>query len=68
MPHSKINMEKNASYIVTESKYILAHRARCVCNCSSVVLNLLGGKRYWTRVQFSCGERIKINCHCLKKV
>jgi len=68
MLHSKIDMVKNALYEITTSKYVAAHRARYGCNCSAVVLNLLGGKRYWTRVQFDCGERIKINCHCLKKV
>ena len=68
MTHEKIDMVKNAKYRITVDKYVSAHRLRCSCNCSAVVLNLLGGKRYWTRVKFDCGEIIKINCHCLEKI
>lgn len=68
MSHQKVDMKKNVYYKIITPKYISAHRARCGCNCSGVVLNLLGGLRVWTRVRFECEEMIKINCQALKIV
>lgn len=66
--HSKKNMKKDAQYAIIVDKIVASHRMRCVCACPVVVKNLMGGLRVWTRVEFECGERIKINCHCLEKV
>jgi hypothetical protein len=65
---TKVDMDKNVKYDIIVKKIVLAHQHRCECECSSIVLNLLGGLRLWTRVEFDCGERIKINCHALEKV
>jgi len=66
--HPLVEMKKNAPVEITEEKYVELHRHRCFCECSSIVLNLMGDKRSWTRVRFDCGEMIKINCSVLKKV
>jgi hypothetical protein len=65
--HKKKTMKRNKTYRITEAKLVEAHRWRCGCNCSDIVLNLISGELIWTRVEFKCGERIKINCHCLEK-
>ena len=66
--HHKKSMKKNEEYVVVCNKIVEAHKYRCGCDCKCVVMNLLGGKRVWTRIEFECGERIKINCHCLEKL
>jgi len=66
--HNKIAMKKNAKYRIVVDKYIDGHRIRNGCSCSNVVLNLINGRRIWTRIRFDCGEVCKINCHCLEKV
>ena len=66
--HEKVQMKKNRKYVLLVEKILVAHRWRCNCECSEEVMNLLGGLRAWTRIEFECGERIKVNCHCLKKL
>jgi len=66
--HPKKEMEKSVEYIVICNKIVEAHRHRCYCECKDVVMNLMGGRRIWTRIEFECGERVKVNCHCLEKL
>jgi hypothetical protein len=66
--HNKKAMKKNVKYKIIIVKYIEAHRARNGCNCSDEVLNMINGRRVWTRVRFDCGEIKKINCNCLEKI
>lgn len=66
--HPRVKMKKNTLVEITEPKYVELHKDRCFCECSNIVLNLMGDKRVWTRVKFDCGEMIKINCNVLKKV
>jgi hypothetical protein len=66
--HLKIDMKKNEDYIVMNEKIVDMHRLRCVCNCSDVVKNLRGGFIVVTIIEFECGERVKVNCHCLEKL
>jgi len=66
--HVKKNMKKNKRYIITCQKLFDAHKLRNICDCSNVVVNLKDGLLVWTHVEFECGERIKINCHCLEIV
>ena len=68
MKHTAIEMVKDAKYKITDEKYLFGHQFRCKCQCSDEVLNLLSGQLVWTRVQFDCGEIIKINCQCLEKI
>jgi hypothetical protein len=64
--HVKVEMIKLHKYKILYVKYIETHRLKNMCKCSEIVTNLLGGERIWTRIQFDCGEIIKINCGCLK--
>ena len=66
--HIRVPMKKNGDYFVTNEKIVEMHRLRCVCNCPDIVKNLRGGNIIVTIVEFECGERIKINCHCLQKL
>ena len=66
--HKKIEMKKNKTYMVICDKIVASHCLREGCSCSDVVVNLMGGLRVWTIVEFECGERVKVNCHCLKRV
>ena len=66
--HKKKQMHKGEEYVVICKKIIDAHTYRCGCECKNIVMNLMGGPRVWTRIEFECGERIKVNCHCLEKL
>lgn len=63
--HSKKKITKNKKYTIVCDKVMLSHKKRNNCTCPDVVLNLIDGDRIWTRVEFECGERIKINTSCL---
>jgi hypothetical protein len=62
-------MNKGALYRVN-AKVFEAHKARVlnICDDTDIVTNLLEGNRVWTMIEFSCGERIKINCQLLSKL
>jgi hypothetical protein len=66
--NSKKDMIKNEKYAIICDKIFENHKWRNNCVCEPYVLNLIGGKLVWTRVEFDCGERIKINCNCLDKI
>ena len=71
--HQEYEMKKGATYRIIVPKYTEGHNINHIINaqdnkCGEEVINLLGGKRIWTRVQFACGDIIKINCACLEKV
>lgn len=65
--HPTKDMAKNCTYTV-DSATLEKHQWRCKCECPEKVLNLMGDKRVWTRVEFECGEQIKINCQRLTKL
>lgn len=68
--HPKISMIKGQKYRV-DARVLDMHRARNlhrVCDHDDIVINLMGGHRVWTMIQFGCGERIKINCQLLRKI
>ena len=63
-------MHKGEKYRI-DIRSLNMHKARnlhLVCDHNDVVINLMGGKRVWTMIQFECGERIKINCQRLRKL
>lgn len=70
LTHKKILMYKNAEYRVDEKAFTLykARNLHKVVDHDDVVINLMGGERVWTMIQFKCGERIKINCSRLTKL
>ena len=65
--HKKKTMKRNKKYVIIAEKLVEAHKWRCVCSCNNIVLNIISGDLIWTRVEFECGERIKINCQCLDR-
>jgi hypothetical protein len=67
MKHEEVRVLRDIKYLIVDKKYIDGHNFRCGCLCSGLVLNLLTGRRTWTRIRFDCGEMIKINCHCLEE-
>lgn len=65
--HEPIEMIKEEHYTI-DDRLAEMHRWRCMCECESTVINLMGDKRVWTRVQFDCGEQVKVNCKCLTEL